>query len=592
MSGYVHASRTGGDPGGPRRGTVPGRVPAPGDDAALVDGTLGRDWLYRVIGAVAQGPDVDRVLPAVVELLSDATACHGCFVYLRDHDRLKMRAASKVFADAVGRVSFGVDEGLCGWVVRNDEPAFIRENALADPRMKLVPELQEERFQSMVAVPLRGRDGVVIGVIVLHTEAPREFGQEVLDFLSHVASLVAGTIENARLYEREQERVRALEQLAALVRRIATVAGRADLLTAACDGTLELLGADRCRLFMVDLDDGATRVVASATTEAGENRPQDPPVDAPERGALAVRIAAGDAGEGVLSVERETPFPSHERGMLETVAAQVAVALRTVELIERLTEENLVRDLFDAIAAGRGGQVAARARSARIDPDGPHVVAVFEPLRVGVAWGAAERLETRLRHAIPGALCDPSPDRLRVLVPVSPASDPSAALRVLDAELDLLAREEGAVAGRSSVQQQLAADRSSLVEAAAAARIARALSPAGGARAWDQLGAYRYLVGVGGEVEPDGRHAAAVDALWRYDDRRGSELVRTLERYLADRSVVPTARALHIHANTLRQRLERIEHLTDLVIAEEDLVSLELAIKLHRLRAPERGEAA
>ncbi|WP_026912525.1 helix-turn-helix domain-containing protein [Patulibacter minatonensis] len=590
MSGHVHASRAGTDPG-PRGRGGPQVLPASGDDAALVDGTLGRDWLYRVIGAVAQGPDVDGVLPAVVELLSDATACHACFVYLRDHDRLTMRAASKVFADAVGRVSFGVDEGLCGWVVRHDRPAFIREDALSDPRMKLVPELQEERFQSMVAVPLRGRDGVVIGVIVLHTEAPREFGQEVLDFLSHVASLVAGTIENARLFEREQERVRALDRLALLVQRLATVSRRGDLLTATCDGTLELLAADRCRLHLVDLGDGASRVVASASATGSVVRPQDPPVDAPERGALAVRVAAGDAGEGVLSVEREAPFQPHERGMLETVAAQAAVALRTVELIERLTEENLVRDLFDAIAAGRGGQVAARARGARIDPDGPHVVAIFEPLRPGRSWASAERVETRLRHAVPGALCDPSPERLRVLVPVASGDGRASALRDLDELLDAIAREEQAVGGRSSVQAQLAADRASLVEAAAAARIARALAPEGGLRAWDALGAYRYLVGVGGEVQPDARHAAAVDALWRYDARRGSELVRTLERYLADRSVVPTARALYIHANTLRQRLERIEHLTDLTIAEEDLVSLELAIKLHRLRAPEREAA-
>jgi GAF domain-containing protein len=580
VSGPVRASR------------IPGPL-HPSTDAAgaAVDGALGRDTLYRVIGAVAQGPDLRKVLPAIVDLLTDATGCHACFVYLRDHDRLVVRAASAVFADAVDRVTLGIDEGLCGWVARNDRPAFIRDNALADPRTKHVAELQEERFQSMVAVPLRGREGVVIGVIVLHTEAPREFGDEVLEFLMHVASLVAGAIENARLYEAELRRVDALRRLAALVGRIARVSDRAELMPAACDGTLELLGADRCRLHMVDLDDGATRVVAHAVNVAGRTRPNDPPVDAPERGALAVRIAAGDAGEGVLSVERAAPFQAHERGMLDTVAAQVAVALRTVDLIERLTEENLVRDLFDAIADGRGEQVAARARSARIDPDRPHVVAVFEPLRPGAAWTAAERVESRLRHSVPGVLCDPGPDRLRVLLPVARGREQVGALLRLDEDLDRLAREEGAVAGRSSVQSRLAADRASLVEAASAARITRALAPDGGSRAWDALGAYRYLVGVGGELDPDARHARAVALLWEYDERRGSELVRTLERYLADRSVVPTARALYIHPNTLRQRLERIEHLTDLAVAEEDLVSLELAIKLHRLRAPEREAA-
>lgn len=116
---------------------------------------LGRDTLYSVIGAVVQGPELERVLPAIVDLLSEATACHACFVYLMEGERLRMRAASNVFSGAVGTVSLSVEEGICGWVVRNDEPVFIREGSMSDPRMKVVPELREEQFQSMVAVPLR-----------------------------------------------------------------------------------------------------------------------------------------------------------------------------------------------------------------------------------------------------------------------------------------------------------------------------------------------------------------------------------------------------------------------------------------------------
>ncbi|MEA2154914.1 MAG: two-component system, NarL family, sensor kinase, partial [Solirubrobacteraceae bacterium] len=157
-------------------------MPATSDPAVA----LGPEQLYAVIGAVAQGPSLDRVLPAIVSLLTDATACHACFIYLREGDLLRMRAASTVFAHAVDRTVLGLDEGLCGWVATRRTPAFIRENALQDPRTKLVAELQEERFQSMIAVPLLDRDGEAIGVVALHTEAPREFGREVVDFLVHV----------------------------------------------------------------------------------------------------------------------------------------------------------------------------------------------------------------------------------------------------------------------------------------------------------------------------------------------------------------------------------------------------------------------
>jgi DNA-binding PucR family transcriptional regulator len=83
------------------------------------------------------------------------------------------------------------------------------------------------------------------------------------------------------------------------------------------------------------------------------------------------------------------------------------------------------------------------------------------------------------------------------------------------------------------------------------------------------------------------RHEDAIAILAAYDARRRTELLRTLERHLGDRgSVAPTARALYIHPNTLRQRLGRIEHLTGLALAREDLLSLELALRLHRLREP------
>ena len=55
----------------------------------------------------------------------------------------------------------------------------------------------------------------------------------------------------------------------------------------------------------------------------------------------------------------------------------------------------------------------------------------------------------------------------------------------------------------------------------------------------------------------------AVSALIDYDRDRNANLVDTLERYLAARcSVAASARALYIHPNTVRQRLERIQQIT------------------------------
>ncbi len=101
-------------------------------------------------------------------------------------------------------------------------------------------------------------------------------------------------------------------------------------------------------------------------------------------------------------------------------------------------------------------------------------------------------------------------------------------------------------------------------EAADAARIGRSLVAAGGAVCYQQLGAYRYLVHLHAEDAPRDRYRSSVERLGEYDRRRGTNLVETLERFLADRgSVAASARALYVHPNTVRQRLERIERVAE-----------------------------
>ena len=129
-------------------------------------------------------------------------------------------------------------------------------------------------------------------------------------------------------------------------------------------------------------------------------------------------------------------------------------------------------------------------------------------------------------------------------------------------------------------------------EAADAARIGRSLVAEGGVIAYEQLGAYRYLVHLELDEAPRDRYRLAIEKLDEYDRGRGTQLVDTLEQFLADRgSVTASARTLYIHPNTVRQRLERIERVAGLDLSGEDLLSLELALKLarlHRVRVEQR----
>ena len=148
--------------------------------------TVDRRFLNEIISTVSSSLDLEQVLAAVVRLLSDASAVHACFVYLLEDngERLVLRAASDPYSHLAGKVVLERGEGLAWSAVERREPAFIREGAHRDPRFKYVPEIDNELFQSLVSVPMLGRDGEPIGTITLHTEAPREFSESEVEFLA------------------------------------------------------------------------------------------------------------------------------------------------------------------------------------------------------------------------------------------------------------------------------------------------------------------------------------------------------------------------------------------------------------------------
>ena len=269
------------------------------------------------------------------------------------------------------------------------------------------------------------------------------------------------------------------------------------------------------------------------------------------------------------------------------MAHQTAVGLKKAELIERLTAENIVKDMFDALAAGSVQAAEAKAGEAGCDLGRPHMFLHVERApksgeQAPIGAELASRFEARLRRQSPRAFFDARHDRVRALAPLGGV--PEAAVAAVGDVLGDLAAEEGLVIGLSGVDRGATNARRRMREAADAARIGRSLVAEGGTVAYEQLGAYRYLVHLELDEAPRDRYRAAIEELTEYDRRRGSQLVETLEQFLGDRgSVTASARALFVHPNTVRQRLERIERVADLDLSGEDLLSLELALKLARL---------
>src|SRR5262245_51173804 len=104
-------------------------------------------------------------------------------------------------------------EGITGVAAEQRAPVVLPAAAHLDPRFKSFPNLPEDRFQSIFAVPILARDKLE-GALNVRTIAPRDFTQREIDLMLAIAGQVAQSIQHARLYAAAQRRVDELEALA------------------------------------------------------------------------------------------------------------------------------------------------------------------------------------------------------------------------------------------------------------------------------------------------------------------------------------------------------------------------------------------
>jgi phosphotransferase system enzyme I (PtsP) len=113
-------------------------------------------------------------------------------------------------------VTLAFGDGLVGLAAELREPVVI-EHAAEHPKFRYFPETGEERYESLMAVPLLVR-GVTIGVLAVQTRAPRQFPPRDVQSFQTCAQLIAPVVMNARLLsivdQSDEERARIDRELA------------------------------------------------------------------------------------------------------------------------------------------------------------------------------------------------------------------------------------------------------------------------------------------------------------------------------------------------------------------------------------------
>jgi two-component system NarL family sensor kinase len=276
--------------------------------------------LRAVVDITSADLDVRAMTQQVAELLTGVAGSDVCFVHLVDEERhcIVLAGATPPFDELAGTIELPLGEGVSGWVALHGQPAVVPDK-WSDPRYRYLPALHGEDYSSLVSVPMVRRDGRVVGALNLHARTPKDYDDRDVALLQDLANLVAGAVDNARLYERLSQREEALARFAAR--------------------TVEAQEAERRRL-AGDLHDGISQRLVSLAyrLEAAVAATEGP---APDIGILGQELQAARAlVEAALDEAR-----SALRGLRPTVLDDLGLAAGLESLARAVPDAEVTVDV-------------------------------------------------------------------------------------------------------------------------------------------------------------------------------------------------------------------------------------------------------
>lgn len=599
--------------------------------------------LNEVISTVGSTLKLDEVLSHVVDTITRATSCHAAFIYLYDQEKeqLVLASTSDPYQHQIGKISMALGEGIAGWVGMTHQPVTIREGSLDDPRFRPYPELEEEKFQSLMSVPVLSKDRHLSGVITVHTIAPYEFTEQHQAFALNTAALVAGAIENARLYENTQRKLNILTSLSLLSQTITSGLYLDDMLRSLSTLATQIMEADLCVIMLMDQARGRLSVRASspqvseralnfqhvemdhqaweklrtASTQEMNRHARDrlnPLKDSHYKALLSAPLVSGSEQLGLLNCyfNRARRSTSEDQTLLTTIANQVAVAIKNSHLVDMLAQKNLVKGFVEDLMYGNYDSEDAlrqRANFLGCDLSRVHAVAVIEvsyledegsagePLseeeHLAIHKRTSAQVRRRIQDNFPGSLLYEQENLLTCIIHLG--KDPTGIhLKNWLRDLAWQMRSEQQICldiGLGNPCASASEYRRGFAEAHEARQMGQHLNREGGVTHFNDLGIYRYLYKIARMDDLRDMYQEQVGTIASYDLRKGTDLLDTLEIYLeSGGNLTRTSERLFVHRNTLIQRLERLKSLCAIDLQERsNWLTLQVAIKVYKLRNSE-----
>lgn len=542
--------------------------------------------------------DLDAILSAIVRRARQLL--HADMTYLSLNDEAEGASYMKVTDGALTpefrRLRLPLGTGLLGLVAQTGEP-YYTEDYQSDSRFLHRDYIDEavagEQIRAILGVPLSVQ-GKVIGALLAVHRRVRPFPPREVALLTAFAAHAAVAIENARLFEQARAAVadadaanaelrarnaateraaQAHDRLTDVLARRGGVAELAEVLAEVLGGALAVYDDEGRRLA------GATEPAAPAGLAGAVEEARRSGRCVPCGDHWVAVAAAGGEHLGTLVVRTEQVMDLAERRTLERGALVVALVLlfsRSAAEAESEVRGELLADLFDDRPADVE-RLRERARLQGLELDDAFAVVVAQP-PPGTPRSALARKAGALGRELAG-VGGVLEGRAVLVVPGDPAATGALVRERLGATVGWVAAPRGRDDAPARLRAAYREARQTLDALLRLGRVGEDSDPGG-------LGVARLLLGGNGPAELDELVARTLGPVLEYDATRGTALAGTLRAWFATGgALAATAERLHVHPNTVSQRLERVGQLLgDDWRAPGRRLDLQLALQLVSLR--------